>query len=57
MLFVLGMLCVALNSNAPEKAGEEGWSVIVTFEALARALIIEGRAAPDYLLADVNRVS
>lgn len=46
MLFDLGMLWDALKSIAPERAGEEGWSVIVTFEALARALNREGRAAP-----------
>lgn len=45
--FVEGMLTVdVLKGIAPLKAGEEGWSVIVMEEACARALIIEGSAAP-----------
>lgn len=35
-----------LKTIAPERAGEEGWSVATTVDALARAQIREGRAAP-----------
>lgn len=35
-----------VKAIAPERAGEEGWSVIVTVDALARAQMTEGRAAP-----------
>lgn len=42
----LGMLCFMLKGIAPEKAGDEGWSVTVTAKACERALIREGRAAP-----------
>lgn len=41
-----GMLAAMLWSIAPVKAGDEGWSVMVTEEAWARALMIEGSAAP-----------
>lgn len=44
---VEGMLTEdTLKGIAPVKAGEEGWSVIVTEDACARAQITEGRAAP-----------
>lgn len=36
-----------LKVMAPERAGEEGWSVAATVDALDRAQIREGRAAPD----------
>lgn len=35
-----------VKAIAPERAGEEGWSVVVTVDALARAHMREGRAAP-----------
>lgn len=43
-----GRLCVVLKAMAPVRAGDDGWSVIVTAEALARALMREGRAVPRY---------
>lgn len=39
-----------LNLMAPDKAGEEGWSVAVTVDAWARAQTTDGRAAPEGLL-------
>lgn len=35
-----------LKVIAPDRAGEEGWSVAVTVRACARAQMREGRAAP-----------
>lgn len=35
-----------LNLIAPANAGDEGWSVATTVDALARAQMSEGRAAP-----------
>ena len=35
-----------LKVIAPDRAGEEGWSVAVTVDACARAQMREGRAAP-----------
>lgn len=35
-----------LKAIAPERAGDEGWSVATTVYALARAQMREGRAAP-----------
>lgn len=35
-----------LKVIAPEKAGDEGWSVAVTAEACERTLITDGSAAP-----------
>lgn len=35
-----------LKAIAPDRAGEDGWSVIVTVEALERAQISDGKAAP-----------
>lgn len=35
-----------LNSMAPAKAGDKGWSVATTVDALERALTREGRAVP-----------
>lgn len=42
-----------LNLMAPDKAGEEGWSVAVTVEAWARAQTTDGSAAPGDMLAFV----
>lgn len=39
-----------LNLMAPDKAGEEGWSVAVTVDAWARAQTTDGSAAPEELL-------
>lgn len=35
-----------LHSMVPARAGDDGWSVIATFEAPDSALIMEGRPAP-----------
>lgn len=35
-----------LKVIAPDRAGEEGWSVAVTVRACARAQMRKGRAAP-----------
>lgn len=42
----LARLWFMLKAIAPESAGEEGWSVATTVDALARAQMREGRAAP-----------
>lgn len=39
-----------LKAIAPESAGDDGWSVATTVDALARAHTREGRAAPSTLL-------
>lgn len=45
--FLLERLWSILNLIAPLRAGEDGWSVAVTAEALDSAQIIDGRAAPE----------
>jgi hypothetical protein len=47
----LRRFCLTLNSIAPVRAGDEGWSVATTSEALARAQIREGRAAPKWWIS------
>lgn len=42
----LRTLWSTLKAMAPAKAGEEGWSVIVTVDACARAQTTDGNAAP-----------
>lgn len=42
-----------LNLMAPDKAGEEGWSVAVTVDAWARAQTTDGSAAPEDMLVSV----
>ena len=48
MLVLEERLCLTFEAIAPvgPKAGDEGWSVIVTMEALARAATMEGSPAP-----------
>lgn len=43
-------LCLTLKERAPKgpKAGDDGWSVIVSVEAFARAEIMEGSPAPRF---------
>lgn len=40
------MFCATLDWMAPVRAAEEGWSVIVIWEAPERAAMREGREAP-----------
>lgn len=42
----LRTLWSTLKVMAPAKAGEEGWSVMVTVDACARAQTTDGNAAP-----------
>lgn len=41
---------------APEKAGEEGWSVMTTFEAPARTARRDGSAAPVVLEGEERKL-
>lgn len=48
-----------LKVMAPDKAGDEGWSVTVTVDAWERAQMSEGSAAPGYteLILPTTRTS